>query len=202
MNTIFRLWMLVVILLTQGQMEAAEVYKIDPAHTSVGFSARHLGINDVKGVFRKFEGVLVVDNGKLIEASGSIDVQSIDTGIDKRDNHLRSPDFFDASKYPTITFKTKRVEQNDGKNPLLIADFTMKGVTRELRLPAKLSGPVKDHTGAMRIGLETKSKVNRKDYGIKYHQVLEGGILAVSDEIEIEINAEALPQAATTKATQ
>jgi polyisoprenoid-binding protein YceI len=104
---------------------------------------------------------------------------------------LKTADFFDAATYPTITFKTKRVETVDGQI-ILVGDFTMRGVTKELRLPASLFGPAKDPWGNLRIGFEAKTKLNRMDYGIKYHQALETGVLAVGEEVEIEINAEAV----------
>jgi polyisoprenoid-binding protein YceI len=169
---------------------AADTYTIDPAHTRVGFSARHFGISNVKGIFREFTGTLVLDGEVLKEATATIQVQSIATGVAQRDNHLRTADFFDATNYPTINFKTKRIEKQ-GKDFTMVADFTMRGVTKELRLPVTLSKPIKDPWGATRVGLEAKTKLNRKDYGIRYHDVLESGIPAVGDEIEIEINAEA-----------
>jgi polyisoprenoid-binding protein YceI len=173
---------------------AADTYTIDPAHTRVGFSARHLGISHVKGSFKEFTGKLVMDGDKLKEATATIQVQSIDTGIAQRDNHLRTADFFAATNYPTITFKTKRVEENGGE-VVMIADFTMRGVTKELRLPVTLSKPIKDPWGNTRIGLEAKTKLNRKDYGMKYNDLLETGIPAVGDEIEIDINGEAIKDA-------
>src|SRR6516225_2961764 len=173
---------------------AADTYTIDPAHSRVGFSARHLGISHVKGSFKEFTGKLVIDGDKLKEATATIHVQSIDTGIAQRDNHLRTADFFDATNYPTITFKTKSVEKKGGE-VVMIADFTMRGVTKELRLPVTLSEPIKDPWGNTRIGLETKTKLNRKDYGMKYNDLLETGIPAVGDEIEIDITAEAIKDA-------
>jgi polyisoprenoid-binding protein YceI len=172
---------------------AADTYKIDPAHTGITFSVRHLGINNVKGRFKDFAGTVTLDGKVIKEANGTIQVASIDTEVQQRDDHLRSPDFFDAAKHPTITFKTKRVERN-GDQSVLIADFTMRGVTKEIRLPVKISDPVKDQTGATRIGLQTKAKLNRKDYGIAYSQALETGVAMVGEEVEIEIDAEAIKQ--------
>jgi polyisoprenoid-binding protein YceI len=178
-------------LLIIAHANAADVYKVDPMHTSITFSVRHLGINNVKGQFKEFEGTLTMDNGALTEGAGTIQVKSIDTGVQKRDDHLRTADFFDAAKYPTITFKTKRVEKN-GDQLSLVADFTMRGVTKELRLPATVSGPTKDPWGGVRIGLEAKTKLNRRDYGINYHQLLETGAMAVGEEVTLEINTEAV----------
>jgi polyisoprenoid-binding protein YceI len=187
---------IVVTLLLTSSAFAADTYKVDPLHTSIGFSVRHLGINNVKGKFREFDGALVLEDDKLKEANGTIQVKSIDTGVDKRDNHLRSPDFFDAAKFPTISFKTKRVEKGGDGQLMLIADFTMRGVTKELRLPAKLSKPTKDPWGGVRVGLEAKSKLNRKDYGINYNELLETGAMAVGEEVELQINTEAVKESA------
>jgi polyisoprenoid-binding protein YceI len=182
-------------LLLGSVASAMDTYNIDPAHTSIGFSVRHLGLNNVKGQFKEFAGAIVLDDGKIAEARGTIQVKSVDTGVQQRDNHLRTADFFDATNYPTITFKTKRIEMTGGQI-VMISDFTMRGVTKELRLPAKLAGPSKDPWGNLRIGLEAKTKLNRKDYGINYHQVIETGVLAVGEEVELEINAEAVKETA------
>ena len=170
---------------------AADSYKIDPAHSTVGFSVTHMVINTVQGKFKEFEGTVDVDNNAVQAAQGTIQTKSIDTGIDRRDGHLRSPDFFDATQYPTITFKSKRAEKKDG-GTVLIGDFTMHGVTKELALPVTLKGPIKDPWGNSRIGLQAKTKLNRRDYGLKYNQALETGGLVVADEVELEINAEAV----------
>lgn len=172
---------------------AADTYKVDPAHSSLMFSVRHLGINDVKGIFTNYTGTVVIDGKSIKDATGTIQTASIDTGVAQRDDHLRSPDFFDAAKFPTIIFKTKRVEQS-GNQTTLIADFTMRGVTKEVRLPVTLNGPIKDQTGATRIGLEAKAKVNRQDYGIKFSQALESGVAMVGEQVDIHISAEAIKQ--------
>jgi polyisoprenoid-binding protein YceI len=174
---------------------AADTYKIDPAHSSLTFSVRHMGINNVKGRFDEFVGSMVTDEGVIKEATGTIQVKSINTGVQPRDNHLRSPAFFDAVQYPVIAFKTKSVE-NSGGQTTLIADFTMRGVTKELRLPVKLSGPVKDPQGNMRLGLEARTTLNRKDYGIQFGGTLGSGELLLGEEVALEINAEAIKQAA------
>jgi len=172
---------------------AADTYKIDPVHSSVGFSVRHMVISNVKGKFQEFAGTIVLENNKLIEATGTIQTKSVDTGVAQRDQDLRSANFFDVEKFPTITFKSKRVEKK-GEEFVLIGDFTMHGVTKELSLPVKLSGPVKDPWGNSRIGLETRTKLSRKEYGMTYNKALEAGGLVVGDEVEIEINAEAVKE--------
>ena len=171
--------------------KAADTYNLDPAHSTVGFAVTHMVINTVHGKFNEFTGTVSLDGNQLKEASGTIQAKSVDTGIERRDNHLRSPDFFDAAKYPTITFQSKRAEKQ-GNDTVLIGDFTMHGVTKELSLPVTVKGPIKDPWGNSRIGLQARAKLNRRDYGLKYNQALETGGLVVGDEIELEINAEAV----------
>ena len=190
------------VLLSFSRINAADVYKIDPLHTSITFSVRHLGISNVKGQFKDFAGLIIVENQSIKDASGTIQVKSVDTEVRQRDDHLRSADFFDAAKYPTITFKTRRIKKEpvfarhklpDGRITIF-ADFTMRGVTKELRLPAQVTGPTKDQSGNVRIGLVAKGKLNRKDYGINFHQVSEAGNLLVGEEVVLEISAEAIKE--------
>jgi polyisoprenoid-binding protein YceI len=177
--------------LTISCLSAADTYNIDPAHSSVGFSVTHMVINTVRGRFDEFSGTIVLDGTQVKEATGTIQAKSINTGIEKRDGHLKSPDFFDVAKFPTITFQSKRA-QKQGAETVLIGDFTMHGVTKELALPVTLKGPIKDPRGNSRIGMQAKAKLNRRDYGLKYNQALETGGLVVADEVELEINAEAV----------
>ena len=191
MKTVLSL--LAVTLLLLSRATAADSYKIDPAHTSLTFSIRHMGISNVKGHFDEFAGSLLLENGAIQEASATIQVKSINTGVPQRDHHLRTPDFFDADGHPAITFKTTKVEQSGGQT-VLVADFTMRGVTKELRLPVKLSGPIKDPQGNTRVGLEARATLNRKDYGIAFNAALETGVALVGEEVALEINAEALKE--------
>ena len=130
-------------LLFVGTAVSAETYSVDPAHTSLAFSVRHLGLSNVRGHFGEFAGTIVMDKGAIKKADATMQVKSIDTGVKQRDDHLRSADFFDGAKYPVITFKTKSVEK-EGNNLVLVADFAIRGVTNEVRLPVKLNGPIKD----------------------------------------------------------
>ena len=137
----------------------------------------------------------MVENNAIKEASGTIQTKSVNTGVAKRDEDLRSPNFFDVAKYPTITFQSKRVEKK-GDQTILVGDYTMHGVTKEMALPVKVTGPVKDPWGNTRLGLEARTRLSRKDYGMTYNQVLEAGGVVVADEVELEINAEAVKAAA------
>ena len=165
---------------------AADTYKIDPAHSTIGFAVTHLVINTVHGKFDKFSGTVVLAGNQIEAAQGTIQTTSVDTGVAMRDRDLRSANFFDAEKYPTITFTSKRVQ-----NGMLMGNFMMHGVSKEISLPLQVKGPIKDPWGNSRIGLEGKIKINRKDYGLTYNKTLETGGLVVGDEVEIEINAEA-----------
>lgn len=183
-----------VTLLLASVSNAAEKYRIDSAHTSLTFSVRHMGIADVKGRFDEFEGWIMLENGVLKEAVGTVQVKSINTGVQKRDDHLRTPDFFDAAGYPVMTFKTLSIEWNAGQ-PVLIADFTIRGIVRELRLPVKVNGPIKDPQGNLRIGIEGQANLNRKDFGITFDAALDSGVPLIGETVAIEISAEAIKDA-------
>jgi polyisoprenoid-binding protein YceI len=180
---------------------ALDTYKVDPAHSSVNFSIEHMVINTVHGRFRQFEGSITVDpdSGNALKgASGTIQAKSIDTDIEKRDNHLRSPDFFDAEKFPTITFESTEIKK-DGSDQVLVGKFTMHGVTKDVSLPFKLKGPIKGPMGNTVVGLEVNAKLNRKDYGLTWNKAIEAGGLMVGEDVTIQINAELVKQAAEKK---
>lgn len=183
---------MVVLLLTET-VGAAETYKVDPLHSSLAFSVRHLGINNVKGHFDEFAGAIVLEDEAIKDAQCTIQAKSINTGVKMRDDHLRSADFFDAAKKPIIEFKAKGTQKKDDRT-VLVGDFTIRGVTKEVQIPVKLSGPIKDQEGKMRIGLEGKHKINRKDYGINFNAALETGVALVGEEVSIEVNIEAVQQ--------
>jgi len=190
-KTTLRTAAVVCLALTAAKLQAADTYTIDPAHSNVGFGVTHLVINTVHGKFTEFSGTVAVEGSEVKQATGTIQAKSIDTGIERRDTHLKSADFFEVAKFPTITFQSKRAEKKGGET-ILVGDFTMHGVTKELALPVTLKGPIKDPWGKSRIGLQARTKLNRKDYGLKYNQAMETGGLVVGDEIELEINAEAV----------
>jgi polyisoprenoid-binding protein YceI len=170
---------------------AADTYTLDPVHSTVGFAVSHMVINTVHGKFDEFKGTVTVEGTKLQAAEGTVETKSVNTGVGARDKDLRSANFFDVEKYPAITFKSKRAKEEGGET-VLVGDFTMHGVTKEISLPVTLKGPIKDPWGKTRIGLEAKTKLDRKQYGLTYNKVLEAGGLVVGEEIEIEIHAEAV----------
>jgi polyisoprenoid-binding protein YceI len=174
-----------------SQVRAADEYKIDPAHTSLTFSVRHMGISNVKGHFDDFTGTVVMDAGAVKEIKGTVKVKSVNTGVEKRDTHLKTADFFDVEKFPEMTFTTKSSKTEDN-HTVFVANFTLRGVTKEVTVPIKVSGPAKDPEGKTRIGLQANASLNRKDYGIKFNAALESGAALVGEEVTIEINAEAV----------
>ena len=181
--------------------QALDTYKVDPAHSSINFSIEHMVINTVHGRFRQFEGSITVDpdSGNALKgANATIQAKSIDTDIEKRDNHLRSPDFFDTEKFPTITFESSGIKK-DGNDQVLVGKFTMHGVTKEVALPFKLKGPIKGPMGNTIAALEVNAKLNRKDYGLTWNKVIEAGGLMVGEDVAIQINAEFVKQAAEKK---
>ena len=173
---------------------AEEVYTIDPTHAQIGFAVSHLVISKVKGQFNEFDGSLTLDDsGKLVKAGATIKVSSIDTGIKKRDDHLRSPDFFDAKNFPEITFKNVKVEKSDEKD-VLVGDFTIRDVTKKLVLPYALKGPITDPWGNKKIGFEAEAVINRKDFGVAWNMKTETGGWVVGEEVELLIDFEATKQ--------
>ncbi len=177
-----------------GPLLAADVYNLDPAHTDVAFSIDHLVINTVQGRFKEVTGSVTLDDkNNVTEAKATIQTKSIDTGIEKRDNHLRSADFFDVEKFPTLTFEAKKIVEQGGEKALS-GTLTMHGVSKEIALPFTIKGPVKDplKRGTSVIGIHAHTKLNRKDFGLTWNKIIEAGGLAVGEEVEITINAEAV----------
>lgn len=163
-------------------------YKIDTAHSEVAFTVDHLMFFKVTGYFTEFDGTIVADPEKktLSEALATIKAASIDTRIEKRDNHLRSADFFDVEKYPELTFVTKSVS-GSGNNITVTGDLTMRGVTKEVVLTGAFLGTNKDAWGNQRAGFAAKGTINRKDFGLTWNKALEAGGVTVGDEVEISL---------------
>jgi polyisoprenoid-binding protein YceI len=171
----------------------AAVFTIDPAHTDFGFSVKHMVLANVKGTFQKIEGTLEFDNNnKLTEVSAVIAAESLYTKIEKRDNHLRSADFFDVAKYPNITFKATSMKYNGPNKLTITGNITIRDVTKEITLTGETLGPVKDPWGETRMGINAKGTINRKDFGLLWNKVLETGGLLVGDMVELIIEGEGI----------
>lgn len=185
-----------------GSAFAAD-YVIDPSHTSVGFTVRHLMVTKVRGSFEKVSGTVKYDPNEpeKIVIDATIDAASINTREAKRDEHLRSPDFFDVAKHPTLTFKSKKAKVL-GKGKLeVIGDLTIRGVTKEVTLQVEgLDQEIKDPWGNVRRGATATTRINRKDFGLAWNQVLETGGVMVGEDVDIQIDVQLIRQAAKEEA--
>jgi len=167
-------------------------FVVDKSHARIGFKVAHLVISKVHGSFGDFDATLHLHGDELAKASATIKVASIDTGNKDRDDHLRKADFFDAAKYPTITFHGKSTKKVDGKT-IMVGDMTIKGKKKEIELEYTLKGPVKDPFGGpAKVGVEATGTINRKDFGVEWNKVLETGGVVVGEEVDLLIDLEAV----------
>ena len=178
-----------------GAGAQTDTYKLDPAHTSVGFKVRHMMINDVRGTFDKVDGTIVLDSKIMANSTVSVTIEtaSVNTRVENRDNDLRSDHFFDAAKNPTITFTSKKIEKK-GETWVAVGDLTMRGVTKENELPFTVSGPVANPWGKSVIAVSASTEINRQDFGVSWNKALDNGGVLVGDMVKIEIEAEAQKQ--------
>jgi polyisoprenoid-binding protein YceI len=176
---------------------ASGEYKIDPAHSVIGFAIRHYEISLVRGRFKDFTGTIRYDESDISKSSVEFaaKIESIDTGVDARNAHLRTADFFDAAKYPEMTFKSTRVERRAGDQYVLHGDFTLKGVTKQISLPFTMTGAIKDAQSNTRFGVAAQTKLDRRDYGITWGKAMANGGLDVGNEVMIDLQLEAVKPA-------
>jgi polyisoprenoid-binding protein YceI len=169
-------------------------YKIDPAHSVIGFSIRHYEISLVRGRFKDFTGTIRYDEADVSKSSVEFaaKIESIDTGVDARNAHLRTADFFDAAKYPEMTFKSTRVERKAQDQYVLHGDFTLKGVTKQISFPFTITGAIKDAQGNTRFGVAAQTKIDRRDYSITWGNPMVNGGLDVGNEVMIDLQLEAV----------
>ncbi|HYA87083.1 MAG TPA: YceI family protein [Nitrospirota bacterium] len=171
----------------------ASTWNIDPDHSNLGFKIKHLMVSNVKGNFERYSGVVEINDKDITKSKVevTIDVNSVNTNVKKRDDHLRSADFFDVAKYPTMTFVSKKVAVEGPDKLKVTGDFTLHGVTKEVVLD--LEGPTgesKDPWGNTRKGATATTKINRKDYGLTWNKALETGGVLVGDEVELTLEVE------------
>jgi polyisoprenoid-binding protein YceI len=182
-----------VLALLGSSMLAADTYNLDKAHTSIGFTVSHLVISHVSGNFRDFNGTISYDPNDV--AKSSVDVHilatSVSTGDDKRDGHLRSPDFFDVQKFPELTFKSTKIEKK-GDGFVAYGPLTIHGVTKDIELPFTIAGTIKDQMGRSHLVAQSSLTINRKDYGLTWNRALEGGGVLVGEDVKIDLNVEAV----------
>ncbi len=172
-------------------------WQIDPAHTSLDFAVRHLTISTVRGVFNKLSGTIeATDDGVLTSVEATIDAASIHTREQQRDDHLRSPDFLDAARYPTLTFRSTAVTAQGKGRYLVQGDLTVRGQTRPVSFELEVTAPIKDPWGNLRAAASGEGRFNRKDWGLTWNQMLEFGGLAVGEEVRFRLEVEAVAKTA------
>lgn len=186
------------VILGTSSISAASSWNIDPAHSSASFSVKHMMISDVRGNLRDIQGTVVIDESDLMNSQVDVKIEaaSIDTGIQKRDDHLRSADFFDVANYPSLTFSSKRVTEVSATGFKLIGDLTLHGVTKEVTLA--VTGPTaeaKDPWGNFRKAAKATTKINRKDFGLTWNSALETGGVLVGEDVQIELDVQFIKQA-------
>ncbi|TRV72361.1 YceI family protein [Streptomyces sp. 130] len=172
-------------------------YTIDPAHSSIGFTVRHAMVTNVRGSFAEHEGSLKLDGSDPANSTASIDVKiaSVDTGIKDRDGHLVSGDFFDAEKFPLMTFRSTSAEQLGGDTYRVTGDLTIKDVTRPLAIDLEFNGSAKDVYGNERVGFEGSAEILRSDWGLTWNAALETGGVMVSDKVKLNFDISAIKTA-------
>ncbi|MCU1434617.1 MAG: polyisoprenoid-binding protein [Pseudarthrobacter sp.] len=180
--------------MAEPRPDYAGQWRFDPAHTRIGFSTRHAMVTKVRGAFNDVEGTIMVD-AEAPERSSvqlTIKVESIDTRNADRDQHLRTNDFFDAPRFPEITFVSDRVDQVDEDHFIVSGAVTIRGITREISIPIDFIGVERDPMGNLRAGFEGSRRINRQDFGLKWNTSLDSGGVLVSDKITLEFEVSAI----------
>jgi polyisoprenoid-binding protein YceI len=167
-------------------------WAVDTAHSKIGFAVKHMGVATVRGEFNEFEGTLEV--GDEAHASGTIQVASVDTNQEQRDEHLRSADFFDAELYPEISFTSTSIEAVDEDTFKIVGDLTLHGVTNEVELEAELGGVETGPKGEERIGLEVTGQLSRREYEMRFNAALGSGNAVVADKVKLVLDIAAIKQ--------
>ena len=194
-NWISRILIVLVVVIAAPLAASADTWQIDPVHTTVGFSVRHMTISTVRGQFNKVAGTITANDNDpataVIEAT--IDTASIDTHSPDRDSDLKSANFLDVAKYPTMIFKSKKIEAAGPGKYNVVGDLTLHGVTKGVTLAVEATGaPIKDPWGNMRAGATATTTINRKDFGLTWNKVIEAGGAVVGDAVAVEIDVEAV----------
>ncbi len=187
---------LAISILTASAGTAADSYKADPSHSTIGFSVRHMMVIDVKGEFTKFDVAMTLDRNDLsaVSVDTHIDATSIDTRHAKRDGHLKSTDFLDVQNHPALKFKSSRVEKTGDDTYLAHGTLTIRGVSKPVMLPFTIRGPITDPWGNVRVGISSSYTLNRMDYGVAWNQKMKDGGLIVGTRVHVEMNLEMVRQ--------
>jgi polyisoprenoid-binding protein YceI len=167
-------------------------WNVDPAHSEVGFHVKHMGIATVKGSFKEFAGSLTIAEDGTATASGTVQVASVDTREAQRDEHLKSPDFFDAATHEQITFQSTSITAVDDETFKITGDITIHGITKPITLEAVFEGTDEDPWGNTRVGLTVTGQINRSDFEMKFNQALGSGNMLVSDKVKLQLDISAV----------
>lgn len=168
-------------------------WTVDPIHSSVGFEVKHMMISTVRGHFKQYEGTLeAAEDYHDSRVWGSVQVASIDTNNPDRDEHLRGPDFFDAERWPSITFESTAIEHVEAGSYRVTGDLTIKGVTREIQVEANVEGAAVDPWGKDRVGVAVRGSIDRTEFGLTWQQALVGGGLLVGEQVALRIDISAV----------
>lgn len=181
---------------------AIENWQVDGAHSAVNLTVRHMVISKVRGRFARWNARLQLDTADLARSAVEVDIEaaSIDTGVADRDAHLRSADFLDAQSHPTLRYRSRKVEVVSPERLRVVGDLTIRDVTREVPLEVEYGGQGKDPWGNQRVGFTATASLYRKDFGLAWNQVLETGGVLVADRVDVEIELQAIKQAAVKAA--
>jgi polyisoprenoid-binding protein YceI len=170
-------------------------WNVDPAHSKIGFAVKHMGIATVRGEFTAFEGSLELENDlATAQAYGTVRAHSVDTSEAQRDDHLRSADFFDAERYPELSFRSTAIAPIDDESFEITGELTIHGITREVTLRAEVQGADVDPWGNERVGLEITGDISRGDFGMKFNQALGSGNMLVADKVKLALDISAVKQ--------
>jgi polyisoprenoid-binding protein YceI len=171
---------------------APGIWVIDPDHTTIGFSVRHAGVANVRGHFTDFDAELRLDAGGALSGSATVRLASVWTGVEQRDDHLRSPDFFDCDRHPEMRFTSTRVDRSDPDELVVAGELRIRGVTREVTLRAELLGPGVDDEGQTRLGLSLTGALSRAAFGMRFNHALGGGNVLVGDRVRLVVELSAV----------
>lgn len=182
--------------MTTETLTRTSTWTIDPTHSIAEFAVKHLVVTTVKGRFRELDGTIEIDEAAPERSSvvASIDVASVDTNVADRDAHLRSDDFFNAEQYPKITFRSTRVERVGSERYKVYGELTIRDVTKEVALDVEYEGQIDDPWGGRRAAFTATTRVSRKEFGVKWNQLIETGGAVVSDDVKVALHIEVVRQ--------
>jgi polyisoprenoid-binding protein YceI len=186
------------------QQEMSGIYEFDRAHSNIGFRIKHMGLAEVPGNFTDYTGIIKYDGADVTKSSVEFTAKviSINTGVEARDKHLRTADFFEVDKYPEMTFKSTKIEKKGENSFVATGDFTLKGVTKQISLPFTINGFLKDARGGIKMGASALTTINRQDYGLTWGKVLDNGVLSLDNNVSVNLQIEAAKQQPKTEAAK